>query len=209
MMTNEYHRETSDDLLLSKLRQAIEQVANFSIHTPNDFVQLSALIFKQQHATVSVSTLKRLWGYAGQDFHPRPFTLDVLARFVGHKDFSSFKTTLHKEQQQQSQLFIANTLTSSMLSVNDLVLLTWLPDRRCVVEHQGNGKFRVIEARNTKLSVGDTFECHLFINHEPLYIDRLIHNGMPPMSYVAGQKDGITARKLPNNYITNCTSLKA
>lgn len=188
---------TSNDEVMALLRQAIEQVSGMTVHTPSDYEQLSSLIFSQQHATISASTLKRLWGYAGQDTRPRVFTLDVLARFVGYKDFSAFEKSVGQEQQQQSQLFLTDALTADLLAIGDRLLLTWHPDRRCVIEHLGSGHFRIVEAQNTKLSVGDTFECHLFINHEPLYIDRLIHNGLPPMSYVAGRIDGVMAQRLP------------
>lgn len=181
------------------LRQAIEKVSGITVHTPSDYERLSNLIFSQQHTTVSASTLKRLWGYAGQDTRPRVFTLDVLARFVGYKDFNAFETAAGHGMQQQSQLFLTNALTADRLAEGDRLLLTWHPDRRCVIEYLGSGQFRVTEAQNTKLSVGDTFECHLFINHEPLYIDRLIHNGLPPMSYVAGRIDGVVAKRLPAN----------
>ena len=60
----------------------------------------------------------------------------------------------------------------------------------CVELRQGNC-FEVIEAEQTKLSVGDTFECDIFIEGEPLYLSQLIHEGRPPMVYVAGKKSGI------------------
>jgi hypothetical protein len=186
----------TEETTVMLLCQAIEKVSGITLHTPSDYERLSSVIFDQQHITVSSSTLKRLWGYAGQEAHPRAFTLDVLARFVGYKDYGSFTESMGRGQQQQSQLFLANTLTADRLAVGDRLQLTWHPDRLCIVEHLGCGQFRVTEAQNTKLSVGDTFECHLFINHEPLFIDRLIHNGLPPMSYVAGRMDGIVAKKL-------------
>lgn len=187
---------SNDGMSMSQLRQLIERVSGITLNTPTDYEQLSSMIFAQLHATVSASTLKRLWGYAGQETKPRVYTLDVLARYVGYKDFKALENSIGREDEQQSQLFISNTITADLLSEGDCLLLTWHPDRRCVIEYLGCGQFRVIEAQNTKLSVGDYFECHLFINHEPLYIDRLIHNGMPPMSYVAGRIDGIVAKRI-------------
>jgi len=49
----------------------------------------------------------------------------------------------------------------------------------------------VMEAEKTKLSVGDTFKCDIFIEGEPLYLNNLVHEGRPPMVYVAGKKGGI------------------
>ena len=71
------------------------------------------------------------------------------------------------------------------------LIITWRPDRRIVVRHRDNGHFEILEAENTKLRVGDTFRCHLMIQHEPLYLDDVVHLGQPTMAYVAGQKDGV------------------
>ena len=180
----------------SPLCEAIEKVVGFSVDTPADFERVSTLVFEWQHVTVSTSTLKRLWGYAGQTTTPRRYTLDTLARFVGYKDYEAFMKTTTQPTDTQSHLFLSDAFTADMLQRGDRLHLSWLPDRICVVEHQGGGLFRVVEARNAKLVVGDTFECHLFINHEPLYIDCLRRGSLPPMSYVAGRRDGVTIRKM-------------
>ena len=181
---------------IKALCKAIEDMMGFQMATPRNFEMLSEKIFSKQHVTLSVSTLKRLWGYAGLEANPRIYTLDTLAQLAGFKNFSAFDASLKQTIGQQSLLFLSNAITTNILETGQRLLLTWHPDRRCIIEHLGNGRFKVVEAENTKLSVGDTFECHLFINHEPLYIDRLVHNGMPPLSYVAGRRDGVSVRKL-------------
>ena len=44
---------------------------------------------------------------------------------------------------------------------------------------------------NTRLKVGDTFECSLIIEGEPLYLDNLRQDGHPPIAYVCGKKSGV------------------
>ena len=85
-----------------QLRSAIEQASGITLHAPCDYDQLSSMIFEQQHATISASTLKRLWGYAGQETKPRVFTLNVLARFVGYKDFKAFEESVGAGEAEQS-----------------------------------------------------------------------------------------------------------
>ena len=65
----------TEETTVMLLCQAIEKVSGITLHTPSDYERLSSVIFDQQHITVSSSTLKRLWGYAGQEAHPRAFTL--------------------------------------------------------------------------------------------------------------------------------------
>ena len=50
---------------IKALCKAIEDMMGFQMATPRNFEMLSEKIFSQQHVTLSVSTLKRLWGYAG------------------------------------------------------------------------------------------------------------------------------------------------
>ena len=177
---------------IEQLCKQVAATANFEISTPIDFERLSLIIMQRRHSTISVSTLKRLWGYAGQDANPRRQTLDLLAQFAGYKDFSAFEAALGCQGDSQSQLFLSDTISAEGLKQGDRLLLTWKPDRNCEITYLGNHQFRVDKAENTKLSVGDTFESLFFINHEPLYINKLIHLSSPtPVSYVAGKRDGI------------------
>ena len=178
------------------LCKAVEDACGFRVFTPSDFERLSAMVFKYQHVTISISTLKRIWGYAGQSTHPRLFTLDTLSRFAGYKDYESFMRCSAQPRESQSLLFLSGVLNANMLPKGVRLQLSWLPDRMCVVEHLGGGRFCVVSAENTKLQEGDVFECHLFVNHEPLYIDQLQRGTLPPVSYVAGRQNGVTIRLL-------------
>lgn len=77
------------------------------------------------------------------------------------------------------------------LSRGDRVRLTWHPDRTCDIEYHGNLHFEVVASENTRLKVGDTFECSLIVEGEPLYLDHLRQPGRPPVSYVCGKKSGV------------------
>ncbi len=68
---------------------------------------------------------------------------------------------------------------------------SWLPNRCCLIEHLGHAEFRIVEALNTKLSIDDTFTCHIFINNEPAYLDNLTHNGQGPRCCVADRQSGV------------------
>lgn len=79
-----------DAELIARLRQAVECKAGRQIRTPKDFDYLSEVIFADCHAMLSVSTLKRIWGYVQTDSSPRPSTLDPLTRYVGFADWEDF-----------------------------------------------------------------------------------------------------------------------
>lgn len=174
-----------------KLCREIERETRRKIQTPADFEWLSEQVEVRTKVRVSASTLMRLWGYR-KGVAPRRTTLDVLARYLGYADYVLFGAwAAERDGEPQSDEVVASHIETKDLMVGDRLLLTWNPGRRLVVELREDGRFEVIEAELTKLSVGDTFACGIFVEHEPLYMSELIHEGRAPMVYVAGKKDGI------------------
>ncbi len=173
------------------LKKEIERATGQRLKAAGDYEQLSVLVQKRTQRRLSPTTLKRLFGYLhNEEVTPRISTLDVLARFVGYDDYDAFCTG-GNDGEAQSNIVPGERVSADELSVDSFLVLTWKPNRRCVVRYLGNARFLVVEALNTKLSVGDTFTCHLFICHEPLYIESLVHEGQKLGAYVAGKKDGV------------------
>lgn len=159
--------------------------------TPLDFEWLEEKIANKVKERVSASTLMRVWGYR-KGVSTRQSTLDILARYLGYADYVTFcQWAPTKDDEPQSDEVISRHLHTSDLQVGQKIELTWQPERRCVVQRQKGKSFLVVEVEQTKLSVGDTFECDIFIEGEPLYLSQLVHEGRSPMVYVAGKKSGI------------------
>lgn len=80
------------DNIYAELIEAVEQKLQHRVTTPRDFDFLSNEIQRTVHANISVSTLKRLWGYVNteSDYRPRMFTLDSLALLLGYQDYAAF-----------------------------------------------------------------------------------------------------------------------
>ncbi len=68
------------------LRKDIEQHIGQSLHTPSDFQLLLQQIWEQLHVVLSLSTIKRLWGYIDSNNRPRLSTLKMLSQFLGYED---------------------------------------------------------------------------------------------------------------------------
>ena len=51
--------------------------------------------------------------------------------------------------------------------------------------------FKVLESRNSKLSVNDTFICERVVENQPLILSNLIHEGGDPVNYICGKKGGV------------------
>ena len=175
------------------LKKQVERVVGHEIREARDFEELSLLIIKGTRERLSSTTLKRFWGYLkNESVQTRPHTLNVLAQFVGYKNYDDFCENACETAESQSGITATERVSASELKWGQRLVIRWLPDRRIMVKHQGDGRFVVMEAEHTKLNVGDTFVCHLMLQHEPLYLDHLVHDGLPPTTYVAGQRNGVT-----------------
>ncbi len=178
-----------------ELKREVERVVGHELREARDYEVLSQLILKKTRERLSPTTLKRLWGYLkNEEVLTRPHTLDVLARFTGYRNYEDFCAHVENKDEVQSGICIEDRISTEGMRTGQRLIITWLPDRRIVVKHLGNSRFEILEVENSKLSVGDTFRCHLMIQHEPLYLDELIHQGMPPTAYVAGRREGIVVQ---------------
>ena len=174
------------------LRQEVEKTFGRQLIEARDFEQLSHLLLSHTRERLSPTTLKRFWGYLkNEEVQTRPHTLDVLARFVGYRNYEDFCAQADRLDEVQSGIKAEGKITTESLRRGQRLIITWRPDRKIVVKHLGNSLFEVVEAQNTKLNVGTTFRCHLMIQHEPLYLDEVVQIGQPARVYVAGQKDGV------------------
>ena len=175
----------------------IESEVKRRICTPYDFEFLAGVIWERLHENISPTTLKRLWGYIDGADTTRRSTLCLLSRFLGFTDWEAYMASLTNRTDVESDAFAGEGMSIDDLMPDDLVEVTWLPNRRCVFRYLGDAHFLVIEAEKAKLQVGDRFETACFLLGRPLYIDRLIRDGEQPTAYVAGAKNGLlTIRKL-------------
>lgn len=183
--------------------RSVELAIGQSVQTPKDFENLSQQIFIRTGHMLSRNTLRRIWGNMNDGTNPRSTTLLILVRFLGYNSIESFlKATNNGEKEPQSGFVMTRRLSVSVdLNVGDKIRLTWLPDRVCDIEYTGSLCFKVIASSQTRLQPGDTFQCIMIIEGEPLYLDQLQHHenenkSSRPMSYVCGLEQGIRFERI-------------
>lgn len=181
------------EIYYDKLRCAVEKRISRKMSTPRDFDYLAMRVFDCQKSYISSMSLKRFWGYLGKDniTVPRQSTLNLLSQFAGYSDWEAFCTTSSGNVEIQSEFILSDTMYATSIEQGVSVRLMWNPGRMVLAVYQGHEQFKVLESVNSKLSVGDTFCCGQFVNGEPLYLHRLIHDGSAPMNYVCGKEDGV------------------
>ena len=181
---------------LAYLLTEVEKKYGRRIATTTDFESLSVVIEHQIGELISSSTLKRLWGYVRLNPTPRVATLDVLSRFIGHRDFKAFCNYLKDSQVYASNFFTSRCQTVAELKPETVVQIGWAPNRLVKILYLGNYQFEVISSENSQLMVGDRFELSEIIVGYPLFISRILRDGAYTPSYVAGQIDGINLLKV-------------
>lgn len=179
------------DKQIDKLKEEVETMLGKKVNGPKDFSNLSEQIFNRLKIVISPTTLKRLWGYLNEGGSPRKSTLTILAQFIGYRDWNNFCNSPKDNNAVQSNLILSRKISALALSKGDKLKITWRPDRYCIISYNGNLNFTVLESRNAKIQTGDTFDCSIFIEGEPMYADNLIHENYKGISYIAGKKDGI------------------
>lgn len=175
---------------IEDLRKECQRVLGREAVSPTDFSELSLKISNFTGRNVSVSTLKRIWGYVSYTHTPSNEILSILSAFVGYRDWHDFRNA---DTITESSDFIGNDIIqSSNLMSGNHIQICWKPDRRCIVEYIGNSEFRVIKAENSKLKEDDVFSCGVMAKGEPLLCHEVRRGGkLLAEGYVAGKSDGI------------------
>lgn len=184
------------------LKADIEKIAMRKIAVKRDFEYLSAHIMDRTGAYISPITLRRFWGeLAGGKYNvqPRRYTLDVLARYTGNANYEQFVQNIENRSSTESGFIPNEYLITSTLRKGVQLQIAWTPGHHIIAEYLGCEMFCIIESHKSKLSKGDTFQADTMTQGEPLYLNRLIHNGGVPCRYVCGRDNGVRFRIITDN----------
>ncbi|MFI3265691.1 MAG: hypothetical protein R3Y15_00890 [Rikenellaceae bacterium] len=177
---------------IKSLLEAVEQYHARPIRTTVDFEALSITVEQQTSERISASTLKRLWGYVSDKREPRRYTLDVLSKYIGRKDFDTFCQWLASLNLSDSDFFTAKRIVSTELETGARIEIGWKPNRYVVLECLGDCRFRIESVENSKLAVGDEFSVATFMLGYPFYAPSVVRDGVLLSSFVGGKSGGLT-----------------
>ncbi|MEJ0031945.1 MAG: hypothetical protein WDO15_16890 [Bacteroidota bacterium] len=98
----------TDDIALEKCKSKIEEELGWGDsarwHT-KDYETLSARIHERTSVTLSIATLKRLWGKIRYDSKPTPTTLNTLAQYLGYENWRSFRVSEEANRRKVVQVY--------------------------------------------------------------------------------------------------------
>ena len=176
---------------LQALLEAVEERFKEPVRTTAGFERLAAAIEYELGGGLGATTLKRIWGYIPSQTTPRLTTLNILARYAGHKDFKAFSESLHAED---SSDFVSkrNILTSDDLRPGDRVIVGWAPNRMVTLTFLEGDRFEVSESANAQLRPGDIIEVSCLMLGWPLFVPGIHRDGTVTPPYIAGKAHGLT-----------------
>ena len=177
----------------------IEQLFGQQLQSPADFQLLLQQIWEKQHAVLSLSTIKRLWGYVASNGTPRLSTLNTMAQFLGFADWNAYLVALEQRGGIESALCTGEGIQTADLQAEDRIVVAWQPNRQCTFRYLGENQFVVEDSTNAKLQQGTTFSAARFMIGQPMYLDNILLADGTRTSYVAGKSHGLTSVNLIKN----------
>ena len=182
------------------LRSDLEQRVGQQLQSPADFQLLIQQIWEKNHAVLSLSTVKRLWGYVESNGEPRLSTLNTLAKFLDFTDWNAYLVALEQRGGAESAIFTGEGIQTADLQAGDRIAVAWQPNRECAFRYLGDNQFVVDSTKNAKLQRGTTFSTARFMIGQPMYLDNILLADGTRTSYVAGKRNGLTSVTKINNF---------
>ena len=161
--------------------------------TPTGFNDLSRQIRQITGDTLSLSSIKRLWGYIPYDGEFSPTTLNILARYNGMRDWESFRKSLSENTvaDDESGFHDSDIIDTNRYRPGDRIELSWNDGKACELECVGQMRFRVLRSENIKLKTSDTVTLHTLCIGQPVYISDIIRGDIHYTAYVGAKKGGL------------------
>lgn len=147
---------------------------------------------------VSVSTVKRLLGFAGTPGDaptPRNSTLDTLAKWLGYENYKALLKEVG-EGDYSSDFASQSRIDADDLAEGTQIQFTWEPSRVIVMTYLGNNQFMINEAQNSKLLKGDRITLTALVLGQLFSVSEVVRNGKSLGSYTGAKDGGLTSLEI-------------
>jgi hypothetical protein len=174
--------------------ELLKEKSGNQLRQPSDCEFLSLDIESKTRVRIGATTLKRLLGFAHDERTPHASTLDAIAHYLG---YAHWEELLLIEDKGNSGFSTSDEEIRSVELQPDVhVEITYLPDRRVVMQYLGNQRYRIVESENSKLQKGDELEIQNFVLHHPLLVLNVLREGESLGQFTAGRVSGLTSVKV-------------
>ena len=174
--------------------ELLKEKSGNQLRQPSDCEFLSLDIESKTRVRIGATTLKRLLGFAHDERTPHASTLDAIAHYLG---YAHWEELLLIEDKGNSGFGTSDEeIRSADLQVGAILEITYLPDRRVVMQYLGNQRYRIVESEKSKLQKGDELEIQNFVLHHPLLVLNVWRGGESMGQFTAGRVSGLTSVKV-------------
>ena len=184
---------------LKALIEITNEKLGFEPTTPSEYDKLIWQIQKTTGDTLSLSSIKRLWGYVKHEGRFSTSTLNILARFNGIKDWESFKKSIETEvpvtNDDESGFHSDSMIDTGKYKPGERLSLRWSNGKGCEMECVDHMRFRVVKAMNIKLREGDMVTLHTLCIGHPVYVSDILRDDVRFTAYVGAKKGGLQSIK--------------
>ena len=144
---------------------------------------------------IGETTLKRMLGFTSDCGRtPHRSTLDIIARFLGYKDYRTLALDLELAEVVISDFDERDAIETATLKIGDIVELSYLPNRIFTLKYVGDSRFILENVENSRnLLAGDIVRITHMEKGFPLYISEVIRDGKNLGAYEAGKNGGLTS----------------
>lgn len=173
------------------IKDKIEDKFGAEIRYAKDCDVLAEIISNETKQPISGSTLKRFFGIIPGVNEPRLYTLDLISKYIGYKNYDDFAD--HIQKNQASKFETCKEININNLKAREKIKFEYEPERLVIAEYESNSQFRIIESVNSKLQVNDVVKFNQIVLNYPLFINEVIRENKNLGGFTAGTISGITS----------------
>jgi hypothetical protein len=176
-------------MLRPDIKQLVENKFGKEINYPKDCAVLAEVMRIDNNLPISSSTLKRVFGFYGEIEKPRLHTLDMLAKYLGYKNWAELDNHLLHNDSGFDEI---ETIEIDKLELNNKLVIEYSSIRKIRMQYLGEFRFELLESTSSKLRKGDILRIHNLVKGYPLICQSVIRDNTDLGKYIGGRTSGIT-----------------
>jgi hypothetical protein len=162
-------------LMLSKIiKEKVEQRFGNQLRYSKQCDALALHVSKECRTSVSASTLRRLLGFVKGTGEPRLYTLDIIAMYIGHKDWEHLLASFEKGEPEKE--ISLEKLSPHQIKSGQGIKITYQPGKIIELKKIGQS-FQVVNSNEKKLILNDEIKFHTLELHYPVTFTNLFREG--------------------------------
>lgn len=178
--------------LSKELRKRVEDRLGMPLKYSADCELLAQAIEDITGERLGVTTIKRLFGFAGELVEPRGTTMDIIAQYLGYHDMKDMASKLG-DQSDISMFTPVESIDPATLAEGTQIQITYDPDRLIVMTYLGDSRFIINESQNSKLRKGDKIHVAQLAKGFDLLALDIVRDGESIGQYHAAKNGGLTS----------------